>query len=489
MRKALIIFVAVLLAAAALQGADPSLIDQLVSRYNEFGTFNGAVLVAANGEVVFKKGYSLANREWDIPNQRDVRFRLGSITKQFTAALILKLVAEGKVRLEASLAEYVSEYPEDVAKQVTIHQLLTHTSGIKSYTGLPKFWSDHTRDPYAPLEFLSFFAEEPLDFEPGKEFRYNNSGYFLLGVIVEKVTGQTYADALRERILEPLGMRATGYDTHDALIAKRATGYEYGLDGYRNAPYLDMSLPYSAGALYSTVEDLFLWDRALASGKVLPEDLSAKMFAPQVRESSNSRGPRYGYGWSIDDVDHPAIEGEKLEIVGHNGGINGFNTLIQRFREDDHLIVILNNTPGADLGKMAEGIRAVLYGQTPEPPLKPLSRELFNFYREGGVEGVLARHKEIKEVDGDGFDVSVRQFLLLARHLERNKKSDDEIAILEFAVREHPDRAAASMQLADALKRAGRNDDAIKAYAVALQADPKLAPRITERLKELTSTP
>ncbi len=486
MRRALVIL-AVFASLPALIAADPAVIDGLVSRYHEFGTFNGAVLVAAKGEVTFKKGYGLANREWGIPNQTDTRFRLGSITKQFTAALILQLVAEGKVRLDASLAEYVPEYPEDVAKRVTVHQLLTHTSGIKSYTGIPKFWSDHSRDPYTPTEFLPFFANEPLDLEPGENFRYSNSGYFLLGVIVEKVTDQAFADALGERILRPLDMNATGYDTHDALIAKRATGYEYGLEGYRNARYLDMSLPYAAGALYSTVEDLFIWDRALASGKVLPEELSAKMFAPQVRESSDSRGPRYGYGWSIEDVDHPGKEGEKLEMVGHNGGINGFNTLIQRFREDDYLIVILNNTPGADLGKMADGIRAVLYGKKPRSPLKPLSRELFNSFGEGGTEQVLARYKELKEGDGGEFDMSTRQLFFLADYFERSEQTEAEIAVLQIAARDHPERTGAHMRLGDALKRADRKDDAVKAFAKALESDPDLAPHVAERLKELSA--
>ena len=169
MQRLIVILLA--LATASAYGADPSQIDHLVSRYNEFGTFSGAVLVAEKGEVTFKKGYGLANREWEIPNETDTRFRLGSITKQFTAALILKLVEEGKVRLEAPLGQYIPNYPAtEVADRVTVHQLLTHTSGIKSYTSMPKFAAGDSRDPSAPLDFVSYFADEPLDFEPGKRF-------------------------------------------------------------------------------------------------------------------------------------------------------------------------------------------------------------------------------------------------------------------------------------------------------------------------------
>ncbi len=487
LRRNTSIFLAAVLAIPALRGADPKLIDGLVSRYNEFGTFNGAVLAAANGEVIFKKAYGMANREWDIPNETDTRFRIGSITKQFTAALILQLVQEGKVRLDETLGQYVSEYPTDVAKRVTVHQLLTHTSGIKSYTGMPKFFPEISRDPYSPVEFLAFFAHEPLDFEPGERFSYNNSGYFLLGIIIEKVIGKGYAEALRERILRPLGMKNTGYDTYEALIPKRADGYLYRLDGCQNAAYLDMSLPYAAGALYSTVEDLYIWDRALAAGKVLSPEMSAKMFTPYVKMPDPKREMQYGYGWVIQTVDHPAKTGEELKLIGHGGGINGFNTLIERIPEDGHLIVIFNNTPAADLGEMAAGIRGVLYGRTPEPPLEPLSRELFRSYREGGIQQALARYQQIKETGGSGYDMAVQQLFRLAGYFEQNKQSGEEIAVLEIAAQDHLDRAEVFQRLGDALKRAGRRDDAVKAYAQALQIDPKAAPQIADQLKELTA--
>ena len=238
-------------------------IDALLAQYHDYGLFNGAALVAENGAVIFKKGYGDANMEWDLPNKPDTKFRLGSITKQFTAVLILQLMQEGKLSLDDPLNKHLPDYPTDVGGQVTIHHLLTHTSGIPSYTGLPDFFAEQSRDPYTPDELVEVFADLPLEFEPGSEWRYNNSGYFLLGAIIEKIEGTTYEESLQQRIFDPLGMHDSGYDHHDTILPNRAAGYERQGAGYRNAAYLDMSLPYAAGSLYSTVEDLALWDRAL----------------------------------------------------------------------------------------------------------------------------------------------------------------------------------------------------------------------------------
>lgn len=343
-------------------------------RNHELHLFNGSVLVAEGGSVIHKKGYGLANMEWDIPNAPDTKFRLGSITKQFTAALILQLAAEGKLDLQAPFGRYVPEYPATVAGKVTIHHLLTHTSGIVSYTGIKNFRSEMARDPYKPLEFIKVFADLPVEFASGEKFKYNNSGYFLLGVVIEKVTGDTYEEALRKRIFDPLDMKDSGHDHHRTLLPKRATGYRPAEDGFENADYLDMSLPYAAGSLYSTAEDLYKWDQALYTDKVLPGTYRKLMFQPHQKVPDKKRTFSYGYGWFIETVDRPGGEGT-LEIVGHGGGINGFNTRIHRFPKDRHLIVLLNNFEGArGLNPLLEGIRAILYGQKPKPPRRPEKR-------------------------------------------------------------------------------------------------------------------
>jgi CubicO group peptidase (beta-lactamase class C family) len=182
--------------------------------------------VAENGKVIFKKGYGMANMEWNIPVETDTKFRLGSITKQFTSMLILQLVQEGKIKLEGKLTDYLPDYRKDTGDRITIHHLLNHTSGIPSYTGLPNFFQEISRNPYSVSDFVKKFASGDLEFEPGGKWNYNNSGYFLLGAIVERVTGKPYEQALKERILDPVGMKNTGYDHYDTILAKRAAGYE-----------------------------------------------------------------------------------------------------------------------------------------------------------------------------------------------------------------------------------------------------------------------
>jgi CubicO group peptidase (beta-lactamase class C family) len=230
----------VLLLAALVGTARPQAtagrIDAIVQRYSREGLFQGSVLVADHGKVIYRKAVGLANAEWNVPNTVDTKFRIGSITKQFTAMLILQLLDEGKLRLDGTLGDYLPEYPEGPGRAVTIHQLLTHSSGIPSYTSNPKFFPEESRNPATPTEFIKRFWSLPLDFEPGTRFQYNNSGYFLLGVIIERLTGLSYPDALQQRILTPLGLRNTGYDWSTPLMPRRAGAYSVGLDGPENAP-------------------------------------------------------------------------------------------------------------------------------------------------------------------------------------------------------------------------------------------------------------
>jgi CubicO group peptidase (beta-lactamase class C family) len=337
-------------------------VDALMSQYHQKGQFNGSVLVAEKGSVILKKGYGMADMEWDIPNAPDTKFRLGSITKQFTSMLIMQLVQEGKIKLDGRLSDYLPYYRKDTGQKVTIHNLLTHTSGIPSYTSIPGFFKNISRDPYEVQEFVKKYCSGDLKFEPGSKFEYDNSGYFLLGAIIEQLTGVSYERALQQRIFDALGMKDSGYDHYDTVLKKRASGYQLGEFGaIRNAYYLDMSIPYAAGSLYSTVEDLFKWDRALYTDKLLSESNKEIMFKPFL---SN-----YAYGWVVDKVALGNSQ-EKVPTISHGGGINGFNTLEMRLIGDRSLIVLLNNTGGAKLDEMARNIAGILYDK-PYGPASP----------------------------------------------------------------------------------------------------------------------
>lgn len=339
-----------------------SRIDELMQLYHELGQFNGTVLVAEKGEVILSKGYGFANMEWDIPNEPDTKMRLGSITKQFTSMLIMQQVEAGNIRLNDPISTYLPEYRPETGKQVNVHHLLTHTSGIPSYTGLPNFFDEISRNPYSKEEFIKLFCSGDLEFEPGSQFKYNNSGYYLLGVIIEKVTELSYEEALHTFILDPLGLEDTGYDKHGTILKKRATGYVKNKGAYQNSPYLDMGLPYAAGSLYSTVEDLYIWDRILYTDKLLSKKYRQIMFTPYLEN--------YAYGWGVGKIAlSPEID--SLTIIAHGGGINGFNTLITRMVDDQHLVVLLNNTDRTKLNEMSDAIRTILYDLEYKLPENP----------------------------------------------------------------------------------------------------------------------
>src|SRR5687768_14695514 len=200
-------------------------IQEVLALAHKYRQFNGAVLVAENGKVVYRGAFGMANIEWGIPNTPDTKFRLGSITKQFTAMLTLQLVEQGKIKLDGKVSDYLPDYRKDIGEKVTVHHLLTHTSGIPSYTGQPGFFANVSRNPYKVSDFVKQYRSGNLEFEPGTKYAYTNYGYFLLGAIIERVTGKSYEQALKEMIFDKVGMKDTGYDLHDPLLQKRASGY------------------------------------------------------------------------------------------------------------------------------------------------------------------------------------------------------------------------------------------------------------------------
>src|ERR1041384_2689393 len=359
-------------------------IQEVLALAHKYRQFNGSALVAEKGKVIYKGGFGLANMEWNIPNTPDTKFRLGSITKQFTATLTMQLVEQGKIKLDAKISDYLPDYRKDIGQKVTIHQLLTHTSGIPSYTSQPGFFQNVSRNPYKVDEFVKKYASGDLQFEPGSKYSYNNSGYFLLGAIIERVTGKAYEQVLKENIFDPIGMKNTGYDHHDTIITKRATGYSKTPDGYTNAAYLDMSIPYAAGSMYSTVEDLYLWDQALYTDKVISAKSKELMYTPFLE--------KYAYGWSVADATFKQND-QPVPEIAHGGGINGFSTIIARFPKEKNLIVLLDNT-AQPMGPLSEKIARILYTQPYELPKMSIVAILDKTIKDKGIEAGIAQYRE-----------------------------------------------------------------------------------------------
>lgn len=323
----------------------------------------GAVLVQKDGEILLRAGYGMANLEHDIAIEPDMVFRLGSITKQFTAVAIMRLVEAGKIDLQASIRTYLPDYPEH-ADAVTVEHLLTHTSGIVSYTGMQE-WVPRMREDLSTDEMLAIFQDKPLEFEPGARYRYNNSGYFLLGVIIEKVSGQTYGEHLEETIFKPLNMQRSYYGNARQVIADRVQGYEGAPGRWVNASYLSMTQPYAAGSLLSTVDDLAKWDAALKDDTLLSDASRQTMFTPYT--TSEGQSTNYGYGWELQTV-------RGFDAIRHGGGINGFVTDILRIPSEDLLVVVLTNVGmgGFRPGHVSQRLAAMALGQ-PYPDFSPIT--------------------------------------------------------------------------------------------------------------------
>lgn len=335
-----------------------SRIDQIMQARSA-GDFNGTVLVARAGRVVYQRAFGLANLEWNVPNDVKTRFEIGSMTKQFTALLVLQFVQEGKIRLEGHLSDYLPYYRKDTGSRMTISELLSHTSGIPNFTDAPGFLDGPaSRIHHTVKEFVQNYCSGDLRFEPGTKFEYSNSGYFLLGAVLEQISGSSYEQLLNERIFRPLGMEDSGYTHSETIIAHRAAGYERSKTGLQNARCYDMSIPFAAGALYSTAQDLYRWDQALYGERLLPARLRDLLFKPNLEN--------YGYGWvMLVPAAGAPYPGESIPM--HGGAIFGFRSVIQRIIEHRELIVLLDNHDSPKLLEIALDIRRALASTPAEP--------------------------------------------------------------------------------------------------------------------------
>jgi CubicO group peptidase (beta-lactamase class C family) len=460
---------------AAIAQDHTAKIQEVLALAHKYRQFNGTALVAENGKVIYKGAFGPANIEWDIPNTPDTKFRLGSITKQFTATVILQLVEQGKIKLDAKLTDYLPEYRKDTGDKVTIHHLLTHTSGIPSYTSQPGFFENVSRNPYKVDEFVKKYASGDFEFQPGSKYTYNNSGYFLLGAIIERVTGKTYEQVLQANIFDPAGMKNTGYDHHDTIISKRASGYRKTPDGYTNAPYLDMSIPYAAGSLYSTVEDLYLWDQALYTDKLLTAQSKALMYKPFLDD--------YAYGWVVTNASFKQND-QPVQVITHNGGINGFTTTIVRFPKEKNLIVMLDNTGSEYLDRLSDSIGKIIFNQPYELPKISIIPELRKTIAEKGIEAGIAQYRELKAKQATTYDFAEGELNRLGYLLLRSGKSKEAIEIFKLNVEAYPQRSNTYDSLAEAYLSTNERELATQNYKKALELDPNNT-SATEALKRL----
>lgn len=326
--------------AAAIDSQAITRVDAMLAQMAQDGTFTGSVLIAQGGDVLLSQGYGLADRAQGTPNTPQTRFRLGSITKQFTAMAILILQSQGKLTVQDPICVYI---PGCYAawEDITIHHLLTHTSGLSSQLWPALVRADRTTATSSrPVQTLALFPDLPLDSQPGEHFAYNNAGYVLLAYIIEQVSGQSYEAFLQQAVFTPLGMHNTAYEHRSSGLA---VGYAHAHSAAPQLPFASMSISDGSGLVYSTVEDLFLWDQALDTERLLPRAELDCMFEPIIQETDVA-GFAYGYGWYVG-------EDQGRAVVGHGGNIEGFAALIMRYPEDQIALIVLMNQ--ADLNQLS----------------------------------------------------------------------------------------------------------------------------------------
>jgi CubicO group peptidase (beta-lactamase class C family) len=331
----------------------PALLNEYAQAEFKVKDFNGTVLVMQKGKVIYKKAFGMADREWNVPNTVDTKFRIGSVTKQFTAACIIQLAEQGKLSTDDKLSKYIPDYPK--GDSITVHMLLNHTSGITNYTNLAEFWPKAVL-PLSTDSMIALFKNKPLDFSPGSKWNYSNSGYFLLGVIVEKASGKKFQEYLNENIIAKIGLKNTLLDRLDSVLALRAKGYDKNQQGiWQHAMYISMEAPYSAGAMVSTVDDLYKWTKALHNNQVLSAANTQKMMTPYMNN--------YGYGIGIDSL-------KTHRRVSHNGGIPGFVTNLSYYPADDVCVVVVSNN-GSNSDKVSAALASILFDMPVQKPYTP----------------------------------------------------------------------------------------------------------------------
>ena len=305
--------------------------DSIMNKEFKANEPGASVIVVKKGQIIYKKGFGVADMELNIPVNPDMNFRLGSITKQFTAVCILQLAEQGKLSLQDDIKKYIPDYA--IKEPITIEHLLTHTSGIKSYTSVDSFWKQMRTD-LTPRAIIALTEKDTLEFKPGTKWNYNNTGYVMLGYIIEKVSGKTYEEYVQQNIFTPAGMNNSYYGSESRIIKNRAKGYKNNEKEFLNSDYISMTLPHAAGSLLSTVEDLWKWNKALYSYKLVKKEWVDKAITPYTLPDGKSTG--YGYGLGVSK-----IQGSKT--IEHSGGIPGFSTDAIYLPAEDIFVAAFSN--------------------------------------------------------------------------------------------------------------------------------------------------
>lgn len=453
-------------------------IDSLMRLYHEHNNFHGTVLVAKNGEVVFSRGYGLANMEHGVSNTPNTKFRIASISKQFTAMLIMQQVQAGTMSLTDPIRRYIPDYPTPQGDIITLHHLLSHTSGFPHYAAIPDFFRLYGRRNFEHREFVELFWDLDLLFEPGARFHYSSFGFYLLGYILERTMDKPFSQILREQILDPLGMQATGIVDHKEILPNKATGYNRVLDGFQLAEFRDLSTALATGDMFTSPMDMVKWDRALRENTLLSKKLQDIKFTP-VKSG-------FGYGWVMGY--HRISEKDSIFFQRHTGGTNGFTSIGTRFPNEEYYILVFCNTRPGEIRPIENNIIRILRGH--EPQFRPSSaikaarlletqekEAALHFLSETVIYGNPDQDHEnvtqlepIKELR---FETRLSDILQVGNDLLDLERNEEAIAFLKLATEKFPKSVPAWLAMGNGYHAAGMRNQAIQAFARVLVLEPE----------------
>jgi CubicO group peptidase (beta-lactamase class C family) len=446
----------------------------LMQKYHNYNMFDGAVLVAENGKIIYKNAFGLANREWNIANKTDTKFMIGSISKPLTATLVLIQVQKGLLQLDKTLATYLPEFKDKPAANVTIRQLLTHTSGIPNYDIIKDFFPRISRQNFTREDYLKIFIDSALSFKPGTQYAYSSWGYFTLGYIMERVTKKSYAQLMSDDIFNKINMNNSGSYFHTQIVPNRATGYDYSFGGYTSSDFRDQSNTMGTGDIYSTVEDLFKFHIALTNNTLLNKELTTEMFTPGIKPAD------YGFGWFNKQFKYTPTD--SISSNFHLGMTDGFISFLRRIPSTNSIVIILCNSSPTDFFGITNNLYKVLYNK-PIELKQSVHKKMETYINQLGVEKALVEFQKMKK-DSANYYIDWISMNFIAEQLLTLKRYHDAEVIAENNVKEFPDKDLILVTMGNIYLSLNKKNEAIKSYQKALQITPTYQEAIN-RLKEL----
>lgn len=432
-------------------------IDQYIEDCHRKGYFSGIVLISQNKNIVHSQSIGLANRVWNIPNRINYRFLIGSLTKQFTAYLVLKLVSMNILQLTTPISHYISFYRRDIGDSITIEDLLYHASGLPNHTDYPGFFYNIANNSVLTKNFINEYCSGNLEFKPGTETSYSNTGYWLLGVIIELVTGKSYGKLLQDLVFKPFKMKGSGFSLNHRIIKKLSSGYAFGLNGYEQSLFIHNSVPFSSGGIYSTAIDLNRWNQQMLINDQLPLMYRHKLF------EQHQHG-LFSYGWRIKQSESSKLE----KIFYHLGEIHGYRSLIYRYPENEQYILLLSNYETSRLSFIHKDIELLLKSSNIKPTLPLMLPLLLKIYKKEGWKTAELNYWDISEryflQDSDLYNLSQN---LILKHDWKNAED-----ILKLNMRIFPKSEKNYLALGEMYWVQGKRSAAKQAYLHALKMNP-----------------